>query len=235
MSFQDQIIGDSMSTQLSSQSSLTALSYQRATRVGASARAARRARGARAELGRSCSPSCVGAGSSGGSALQVGQALLARRGRIAAADGDRSRSRRSRRLAGIGTARAVTVHAALELGRRMAAEDARGRRPVRSPRDVCAAVRAAAGGSAGRGVSRRGAGLAAPARARRHGHARHSQLVARASARGVSRGDRRAGGGGHPGAQPPERRSDALAGRPDRDRAARRGGASCSTFRCTTT
>jgi DNA repair protein RadC len=39
---------------------------------------------------------------------------------------------------GVGTARAATVHAALELGRRMAAEAREDGAPVRSPRDVVA-------------------------------------------------------------------------------------------------
>ena len=41
-------------------------------------------------------------------------------------------------LAGVGTARAVAIHAALELGRRMAAESRDEGAPVRSPRDVYA-------------------------------------------------------------------------------------------------
>ena len=40
------------------------------------------------------------------------------------------------KLAGVGTARAVAIHAALELGRRMAAESRDEGAPVRSPRDV---------------------------------------------------------------------------------------------------
>jgi DNA repair protein RadC len=39
-------------------------------------------------------------------------------------------------LPGVGTARAATIHAALELGRRMAAETRDDGAPVRSPRDV---------------------------------------------------------------------------------------------------
>ena len=41
-------------------------------------------------------------------------------------------------LAGVGTARAVAIHAALELGRRMASEQRDDGAPVRSPRDVYA-------------------------------------------------------------------------------------------------
>ena len=77
----------------------------------------------------------VGTGTSNGSALQVGQALLA------------SSSGSLRRMAmqpvasltataGVGMARAVTVHAALELGHRLAAEAREDGAPVRSPRDV---------------------------------------------------------------------------------------------------
>ena len=77
--------------------------------------------------------------------------------------------------------------------------------PIRSPRDVFRALRAATGGPPGRGVPRRRARLAAPAGARHHGHARDPELVARAPARGLPRGDRRACGGDHPGAQPSQR------------------------------
>ncbi len=77
----------------------------------------------------------VGAGSTGGSALQVGQTLLAGAGGSL------------RRMAmqpvatltattGVGLARAATVHAALELGRRLASEARDDGAPVRSPRDV---------------------------------------------------------------------------------------------------
>ena len=77
----------------------------------------------------------IGAGGTGGSALQVGQVLLAGVGGslrrmamqpVAALTATR----------GVGIARAVTVHAALELGRRLAAETRDDGAPVRSPRDV---------------------------------------------------------------------------------------------------
>src|SRR3954471_17232307 len=63
----------------------------------------------------------VGVGATGGSALQVGQALLA-------GGGGSLRRKRMHPVAaltataGIGTARAVAIHAALELGRRLASE-----------------------------------------------------------------------------------------------------------------
>jgi DNA repair protein RadC len=80
----------------------------------------------------------VGSGSASFSALSVGQAILA------------GSSGSLRRLAampvasltalrGVGTARAVAVHAALELGRRMADEAREEGTPIRSPRDVFAA------------------------------------------------------------------------------------------------
>jgi DNA repair protein RadC len=77
----------------------------------------------------------VGAGRTGGSALQVGQALLA------GAGGSLRRMAMQpvaalTVTAGVGTARAVTVHAALELGRRLASEARDDGAPVRSPRDV---------------------------------------------------------------------------------------------------
>ena len=77
----------------------------------------------------------LGAGGSGGSALAVAQALLAH------VDGS------LRRLAmqpvgaltavhGVGGARAASVHAVLEIGRRLAAEARDEGAPLRSPRDV---------------------------------------------------------------------------------------------------
>jgi len=77
----------------------------------------------------------VGSGTGGGSALHVAQAVLGR------CDGS------LRRLAGqpiaaltgvhgVGPARAVAIHAALELGRRLAAEAHVEGAPVRSPRDI---------------------------------------------------------------------------------------------------
>jgi DNA repair protein RadC len=78
----------------------------------------------------------IGAGSAtGGSALSLGQALLASAGgslrRIAMQPVAALTA-----TCGIGMARAVTVHAALELGRRLAAESREDGAPVRSPRDV---------------------------------------------------------------------------------------------------
>ena len=77
----------------------------------------------------------IGAGGVGGSALQVGQLLLA------GAGGSLRRMAMQPVAAltatnGVGIARAVTVHAALELGRRLAAETRDDGAPVRSPRDV---------------------------------------------------------------------------------------------------
>ncbi|MDB4885234.1 MAG: repair protein RadC [Gemmatimonadetes bacterium] len=77
----------------------------------------------------------VGTGRSGTSALDVGHLLLGSAGGslrrmamqpVASLTG----------TAGIGMARAVTVHAALELGRRLAAETREDGAPIRSPRDV---------------------------------------------------------------------------------------------------
>jgi DNA repair protein RadC len=79
----------------------------------------------------------LGTGGRGQSVLRVGQEILA------SAHGS------LRRLAarpvieltahgGIGRARAVVIHAALELGRRMAAEGREESAPIRSPRDVVA-------------------------------------------------------------------------------------------------
>ena len=77
----------------------------------------------------------VGAGGTGGSALQLGQALLASAGgslrRMAMQPVAALTS-----TSGIGIARAVTIHAALEIGRRLASETRDDGAPVRSPRDV---------------------------------------------------------------------------------------------------
>ena len=77
----------------------------------------------------------LGSGTASGSALQVGHALLASAGgslrRIAMQPVASLTT-----TAGVGPARAVTVHAALELGRRLAAEVREDGAPVRSPRDV---------------------------------------------------------------------------------------------------
>jgi len=77
----------------------------------------------------------LGSGGAGRTALQVGHAVLAGAGGSL------------RRIAmqpvavltvvrGVGSARAASIHAALELGRRMAAEAREDGAPVRSPRDV---------------------------------------------------------------------------------------------------
>ena len=77
----------------------------------------------------------VGTGRSGRSALDVGQLLLAQSG------GSLRRMAMQpvatlTATAGVGMARAVSVHAALELGRRLASETREDGAPLRSPRDV---------------------------------------------------------------------------------------------------
>ena len=77
----------------------------------------------------------VGAGGTGGSALHVGQTLLANAGgslRRMAMQPVAALTATS----GVGIARAVTIHAALEVGRRLAAESRDDGAPVRTPRDV---------------------------------------------------------------------------------------------------
>jgi DNA repair protein RadC len=79
----------------------------------------------------------LGSGGSGRSAMRLGQDVLS------AADGSLRRLAMRPPVAitevpGVGMARAVTIHAALELGRRMAAETRDDGAPVRSPRDVVA-------------------------------------------------------------------------------------------------
>lgn len=77
----------------------------------------------------------LGSGSSGRSALDLAAGLLARYGgslrRMGRAEPDDLRS-----VHGVGPARAASVAAALELGRRAAAEPARAERRIRAPRDV---------------------------------------------------------------------------------------------------
>ncbi len=79
----------------------------------------------------------LGAGGAGRSALRLGQEVLAEAGGSLRRIGMRPVAALTV-LRGVGMARAVTVHAALELGRRMAAEAREDGAPVRSPRDVVA-------------------------------------------------------------------------------------------------
>ena len=80
----------------------------------------------------------LGTGAGGQSALSVAQGILAH------ADGSLRRIATQpvaalTAMRGVGNARAVSVHAALELGRRMAEEARDDGAPLRSPRDVFAA------------------------------------------------------------------------------------------------
>lgn len=80
----------------------------------------------------------VGSGSGGRSAIAVGQSLL----HESAGSLRRLAARPVAALtgiAGVGPARAVAIHAALELGRRMVGEAREDGVPIRSPRDVHAA------------------------------------------------------------------------------------------------
>ena len=79
----------------------------------------------------------LGSGGMGRSALRLGEEVLA------AAGGSLRRMAMQpvaalRAVDGVGVVRAVTIHASLELGRRMAAEAREDGAPVRSPRDVVA-------------------------------------------------------------------------------------------------
>jgi len=79
----------------------------------------------------------LGSGAAGRTSLQVGQAVLSEAGgalRWIA----RQPVAALTSVPGVGVARAVAIHAALELGRRMAAEGREDGLPVRSPRDVVA-------------------------------------------------------------------------------------------------
>jgi DNA repair protein RadC len=77
----------------------------------------------------------IGSGGRERSALQLGQTVLATCGgslRRIARDPVASLTT----TAGVGMARAVAIHAALELGRRLAAEERQPGAPIQSPRDV---------------------------------------------------------------------------------------------------
>jgi DNA repair protein RadC len=79
----------------------------------------------------------VGSGTAGSTAVQLGHAVLAHAGgalRWIA----RQPVAALTEIGGVGMARAVVIHAALELGRRMALETREEGCPVRSPRDVVA-------------------------------------------------------------------------------------------------
>ena len=77
----------------------------------------------------------LGSGGAGRSAVQIGQSVL-----VEAGGALRWIARQPvaalTAVPGVGMARAITIHASLELGRRMAAEGRQDGTPVRSPRDV---------------------------------------------------------------------------------------------------
>ena len=113
------------------------VNYSRVTPFGTAARAARRPRGVGALSSAELLAILLGSGGAGRSALQVGQSVLAEAGgalRWIA----RQPVAALTAVPGVGMARAVTIHASLELGRRMAAEGRQDGTPVRSPRDVVA-------------------------------------------------------------------------------------------------
>jgi DNA repair protein RadC len=77
----------------------------------------------------------LGSGSEGNSALRIGHEVLASaHGSLRRLSSQPVAALTS--LDGVGNARAVAIHAALELGRRMAAEEREDGMPVRGPRDV---------------------------------------------------------------------------------------------------
>lgn len=77
----------------------------------------------------------VGSGSEKSSAMQMGHEILATsRGSLRRLSAQPVAALTA--LPGVGNARAVAIHAALELGRRMAAEEREDGVPVRGPRDV---------------------------------------------------------------------------------------------------
>ena len=102
------------------------LSYSRVAPVRAAARAARRSRRVRAQHRRAAGDP-AGSGRRGAVGARRSGRRCSRGRRVAAAD-RRAAGRRAHARRGVGMARAVTVHAALELGRRMASEGAGGGR-----------------------------------------------------------------------------------------------------------
>src|SRR5512141_491000 len=77
----------------------------------------------------------LGSGSEGHSAMQIGHEILASsRGSLRRLSSQPVAALTA--LEGVGNARAVAIHAALELGRRMGAEERADGIPVRGPRDV---------------------------------------------------------------------------------------------------
>ena len=77
----------------------------------------------------------LGSGSEGNSAVRIGHEVLASaHGSLRRLSGQPVAALTA--LAGVGTARAVAIHAALELGRRMSAEEREDGIPIRGPRDV---------------------------------------------------------------------------------------------------
>src|SRR5947208_10664610 len=79
----------------------------------------------------------LGSGGAGRSAVQIGQSVLVQAGgalRWIA----RQPVAALTAVPGVGTARAVAIHASLELGRRMAAESREDGSPIHTPRDVVA-------------------------------------------------------------------------------------------------
>lgn len=77
----------------------------------------------------------LGSGSLGNSAVRIGHEILASsHGSLRRLSAQPVAALTA--LAGVGNARAVAIHAALELGRRMAAEEREDGIPVRGPRDV---------------------------------------------------------------------------------------------------
>ena len=80
----------------------------------------------------------VGSGGRGRSALSVGHDVLASAGGSLRRVASRPVAELTSHL-GVGRARAVVIHAALELGRRMASENREEATPIRSPKDVVAA------------------------------------------------------------------------------------------------
>jgi DNA repair protein RadC len=77
----------------------------------------------------------IGSGGRGRSALRIGDDIIGLAGGSLRRLASRPVSELTRH-GGVGRARAVVIHAALELGRRMAAESRGEASPIRSPRDV---------------------------------------------------------------------------------------------------
>ena len=151
-------------------------------------------------------------GARGRDAVDVARALLAHAGGL-----DRLESAPACELAavpGVGAAKAASLIAAFELGRRCAGSHLPEGAALRSPQDVFRHFGPRLRRLGSRALRRRVPGRATSRARRGDGVAGHADREPRPPARGVPPGAARERRGADPGPQPPERRSDAERGGP---------------------